>query len=189
MIIKCMNSMSIKSVVLLFIFQFVYIGSAAWADYPTQSERFKGMGATFKKAKKNSEKDKSTSDDVKQNENNAQDEILETEIESSGNYFKLHTFVVNVSDQSSHKKISFLTLDVYCEIRDDSDKNLINNHIAPIKDAIITHISGIDRKDIQTPKQKKALQNTLTQKVSDVLYSLTGKKSIIQLYITRMLID
>ena len=67
MIIKCMNSMSIKSVVFLFIFQFVYIGSAAWADYPTQSERFKGMGATFKKAKKNSEKDKSTSDEVKQN--------------------------------------------------------------------------------------------------------------------------
>lgn len=178
-----MNAMSIKSVVLLFVFQFVYIGSAVWADYPTQSERFKGMGATFKKAKENSRKNQSTADEVKKNESE------ETEIESSGNYFKLHTFVVNVSDQSSHKKISFLTLDIYCEIRDDNDKNLINNHIAPVKDAIITYISGIDRKDIQTPKQKKALQNTLTQKVSDVLYSLTGKKSIIQLYITRMLID
>ena len=184
-----MNFMFIKFVVLLFIFQFIYIGSVAWADYPTQSERFKAMGATFKKAKENSLENQSTADEVKKNETNSQTEIEETEIESSGNYFKLHTFVVNVSDQSSHKKISFLTLDIYCEIRDDNDKNLINNHIAPIKDVIITYISGIDRKDIQTPKQKKSLQNTLTQKVSDVLYSLTGKKSIIQLYITRMLID
>ncbi len=177
--IRFINLKFLKSIVLLFIFQFINISSVVWsADYPTQSERFKGMGATFKEAKKNEHKLRAEIEEIKTEET-----------DTAGNYFKLHTFVVNVRDKSSHKKINFLTLDIFCETKNINDKVIIEYHIAPVKDVIITYISGIERTEIQTPGQKKALQDTLTQKVSDILYRLTGKKLIIQLYITRILVN
>lgn len=181
---KFINSIFIKYIILFFCFQIFNISTAVWS-YPTQSERFKGMGTAFKEAKKTSQP---SSNELKKDDNDA-NEVLEAKTESPANYFKLHTFVVNIKDQSSHKKISFITLDIYCEINNENEKVIINTHLAPVKDSIITHISGIDRQEIQTPRQKKSLQNSLTQKASDVLYRLTGKKVISQLYITRILVD
>ncbi|MCU7800358.1 MAG: flagellar basal body-associated FliL family protein [gamma proteobacterium symbiont of Lucinoma myriamae] len=61
--------------------------------------------------------------------------------------------------------------------------------MAPIKDAIITHTSGLFRQQIQTQKQKKELQTHLTEKVANRLKTLTGKKVISDLYLTRIIIQ
>ena len=83
----------------------------------------------------------------------------------------------------------FLTLEVFYEIINTDDKGLIETHIAPIKDAIITYTSGMFRQQMQTQKQKKGLQKELTKKVSKLLKKLTGKKVISDLYLTRIIIQ
>ena len=69
------------------------------------------------------------------------------------------------------------------------DRWLIDTHIAPIKDIIITHVSGIERQKIQTQRQKKELQQVLSNKVTAQLKKLTGKTVINDLYITRFIIQ
>ncbi|MDX2505179.1 MAG: flagellar basal body-associated FliL family protein [Gammaproteobacteria bacterium] len=165
---------------MLVFFQLMGVSPVAWSEnYPSQQERFKGMGSTFKEMK-----NKSKSKQEQQDEKNKK---ISVDVKPSS-YFKFHTFVVNVMDSRSHEKILFLTVDIYCEINNPDDKGLINTHKAPIKDSIITHLSGINRSEIQTPKQKKQLQAKLTQRVSDILLKLTGEKVISGLYITRMII-
>ncbi len=180
-----MRSSFIQSILLLLFFQCVVSIPVAWSEgLPSQTERFKGMSSTFKekvnmsKAAEAAAKAKQLEEEKQRNEANAK----------PVNYFKLHIFVVNVTDKRFSDKILLLTLDLYCEIQNLDDKSLIDTHIAPIKDSIITYLSGIDRQEIQTPKQKKSLQNDLTQRVSDVLLKLTGKKVVSGLYITRMII-
>jgi len=162
--------------------------SDAWATggLPSQKSRFQGMGSTLKAQKEGSiaipfmdsgSDEKKTDDDL-----TIQDDSLST-------YFKLHTFVVNVVDSRYEDQLLFLTLEVFCKISDADDKWLIDNHIAPIKDAIISYTSGLNRQTIQTQKQKKALQKELTLRVSNRLKKLTGKKVISDLYLTRIIIQ
>lgn len=182
-----------RSIFIQFILIFVFVQpvgfvSIAWSEgLPSQTERFKGMGSTFKAKKVQAKSNEATAENKQENEEEEESNINKTDDKISS-YFKLHTFVVNVTENHSYEKILFLTVDIYCEIKNPEDKALIDSHIAPIKDSIITYLSGINRKDIQTPRQKKALQAKLTERVSDVLLKLTGKKVINGLYVTRMII-
>lgn len=181
-----MRSSFIQSILLLFFFQCVLSIPVAWPEgFPSQKERFKGMGSTFKAKIRKSDASEAAAKAKQQKEERQRNEV---NANKPVNYFKLHIFVVNVTDKRFSDKILLLTLDLYCEIQNLDDKSLIDTHIAPIKDSIITYLSGIDRQEIQTPKQKKSLQNDLTQRVSDVLLKLTGKKVVSGLYITRMII-
>jgi len=181
-----MRSTFIQSILLLLFFQCVVSIPVAWSEgLPSQTERFKGMSSTFKEKVNKSKAAEAAAAKAKQ----LKEEKQRNEVDAKPvNYFKLHIFVVNVTDKRFSDKILLLTLDIYCEIQNLDDKSLIDTHIAPIKDSIITYLSGIDRQEIQTPKQKKSLQNDLTQRVSDVLMKLTGKKVVSGLYITRMII-
>lgn len=165
--------------------------STVWATegLASQKSRFEGMGATFKAKKKAaSAADSSMSAENKTSED---DEALDenTSDDDSASYFKLHTFVVNVVDKRDEDKLLFLTLEVFCEIKQTDDRWLIDTHIAPIKDTIITYISGLNRQTIQTQKQKKALQKELTLRVSNTLKKLTGKNVVSELYLTRIIIQ
>lgn len=159
-----------------------FLISNAWSEerLPSQKARFQGMGSTLKKQKTQTffSSDKSKVDKNKK--------IAE---EKSGDYFKLHTFVINVRDERYPGSLFFLTLEVFCEIINPDDKWLIETHIAPIKDTIITYTSGMFRQQMQTQKQKKRLQKELTKKVSKLLKRLTGKKVISDLYLTRIIIQ
>lgn len=156
--------------------------SNAWSveGLPSQKSRFQGMGSTLKEQKKqilfSSEETETSNEDV-------------TVEEKPGTYFKLHTFVINIRDKRYPGKLLFLTLEVFCEIKDEDDKWLIETHIAPIKDAIITYTSGLFRQQIQTQKQKKQLQKDLTVQVRNLLKKLTGKNVISDLYLTRIIIQ
>jgi len=156
--------------------------SNAWSKegLPSQKERFQGMGSTFKKQQTQTffSFDKPKVDKNK-----------ETAEEKSGDYFKLHTFVINVRDDRYPGSLFFLTLEVFCEIINPDDKWLIETHIALIKDTIITYTSGMFRQQMQTQRQKKRLQKELTKKVSKLLKKLTGKKVISDLYLTRIIIQ
>lgn len=153
---------------------------------PSQQSRFEGMGSTFKAKKQQSSDSSSAGKDLNTaDEENAQND--QPQMENS--YFKLHTFVVNIIDKRADDKLFFLTLEVYCEIRDVNERDLIDEHIAPIKDTIITHVSGLKRSQIQTQKQKKELQTYLSEKSKAVIKQLTGKAIINDLYITRILIQ
>ncbi|NOQ77838.1 MAG: hypothetical protein GQ546_00395 [Gammaproteobacteria bacterium] len=156
--------------------------SNAWSTegLPSQKARFQGMGSTLKEQKTQ------TFFSSDEPEVNNKEEVQE---EQPGTYFKLHTFVVNIRDERYPGKLLFLTLEVFCEIKDEDDKWLIETHIAPIKDTIITYTSGLFRQQIQTQKQKKALQESLTQKVRSLLKTTTGEKVISNLYLTRIIIQ
>lgn len=159
---------------------------AAGGDLPSQKARFEGMGATFK-AKKKEAADKAAAEKLAQEKKQAEEN--EAAAEEAKTYFKLHTFVVNVIDQNKKDKLLFLTLDVFCEIKQADDRWIIDEHIAPLKDTIISYISGLKRQAIQTQKQKKSLQQELTKRVQKVLKKQTGSKVISQLYLTKFLIQ
>lgn len=150
---------------------------SAAGDFPSQKARFQGMGSTFKAKKKEAAAKSSKKTETTTSE------------DESATYFKLHTFVVNVVDQRYKDKLIFLTLEVFCKINQPDDKWLIDNNIAPIKDTIITYISGLSRDKIQTQKQKKQLQKDLTLRVANVLKELIGKEVISDLYLTRIIIQ
>ena len=143
------------------------------------------MGSTFKAKKKQA----AASNSSNNTETDAAEDDELTAENDSVTYFKLHTFVVNVVDKHNENKLVFITLEVFCEINKADDKGLIDAHIAPIKDTIITYVSGLSRDKIQTQKQKKELQKILTQRVSAVLKELTGKKVVSELYLTRIIIQ
>jgi len=170
------------------VFPVVFI-SNAWSTegLPSQKARFQGMGSTLKANKTNSnslfsadESKKTVSDETDNNEK------IKTK---SGTYFKLHTFVINIRDKRYPGKLFYLTLEIYYEIIEPTDKILIETNIAPIKDIIITHASGLFRQEIQTPKQKKTLQMDLTEKVKIKLNTLTGDSVISDLYLTRIIVQ
>lgn len=188
-----MFAIFIRSIVFVFVCSMVipadYFISSAWSgdSLPSQKSRFEGMSSTFKEKKQQSssannkvksEKDESDADDQ-------DDKSSEANI----SYFKLHTFVVNIQDKRIQNKLVTITLEVFCEIKNSDDKWVIDTHIAPIKDAVITYVSGMNRENIQTQKQKKELQQQLTDRVSAVLKELTGKNVINGLYITRFIIQ
>lgn len=165
----------------------IFPDAFAASGMASQKERFSGMGATFKAKKKEAEEAEKKDEEERiareeaEQSKNASDEAV--------TYFKLHTFVVNVVDTRDTDKLLFLTLEIYCKIQDSEDRWLINNHLAPIKDSIITYISGLNRQEIQTQKQKKSLQKTLTERASSTLKKLTGKKVISDLYLTRIIVQ
>lgn len=165
---------------------FIISESFAADGMASQKERFSGMSSTFKEKKKAAEAEKKAEaerkakEEAEQSKNSAAD---------TATYFKLHTFVVNVVDTRDMDRILFLTLEIFCKIQDSDDRWLINNHLAPIKDTIITYISGLNRQEIQTQKQKKSLQKELTERVSNLLQKLTGKKVISDLYLTRIIVQ
>ncbi len=168
-----------------------FLISTAWsAEMASQKDRFAGMGATFKEKKKEAADKQAALDAKEAAEKKAEEEQKEEQkAEALTSYFRLHTFVVNVIDEQNVDKILLLTLEVFCEIKDPDDRWLIDEHLAPIKDSIITYISGIKRQEIQTQKQKKALQKELTLRVSAVLKKLTGQDLISNLYLTRIIIQ
>lgn len=157
--------------------------SNAWSTegLPSQKARFQGMGSTLKEQK--------TQTFFSSNESAVNNNKEEVQEEKPGTYFKLHTFVVNIRDERYPGKLFFLTLEIFCEIKELDDMWLIETHIAPIKDAIITYTSGLFRQQIQTQKQKKELQKHLTEKVANRLKTLAGKKVISDLYLTRIIIQ
>jgi len=162
--------------------------SSAWSEgsLPSQKERFSGMSSTFKEKKKQISAAKNQQ---KSDQEQSPDEEDNKPLAANISYFKLHTFVVNIQDNRQPDKLVTLTLEIFCEINNSDDKWLIDTHIAPIKDSIITHVSGIERERIQTQKQKIDLQQELTDRVSSVLKNLTGQKVINGLYITRFIIQ
>ena len=168
--------------------RFLIPDAHATEDLPSQKARFAGMSATFKAKKKEAEEA-----EKKEAEEKATKEAEEQEKRSAGDeavtYFKLHTFVVNVIDERDEDKLLFLTLEIFCKIKNSDDRWLINHNLAPIKDTIITYISGLNRQEIQTQKQKKTLQKELTRRVDDTLKKLTGKKVISNLYLTRIIVQ
>ncbi|MCU7939946.1 MAG: flagellar basal body-associated FliL family protein [gamma proteobacterium symbiont of Bathyaustriella thionipta] len=174
--------------VLMFVVSIQLIGldsffiSDAWSKdgLPSQKARFQGMGSTLKEQKKQ------TLFSSDESEITSKEEIQE---EKPGTYFKLHTFVINIRDERYPGKLLFLTLEIFCEIKESDDKWIIETHIAPIKDAIITYTSGLFRQQIQTQKQKKELQEQLAKRVRDVLKTLSGKNVISDLYLTRLIIQ
>ncbi len=179
-----LNHSIFSAVFILIAFGNLFIPVAqATEGLPSQKARFAGMGSTFKA------KIKEPSSDSSINVQQATSEDNESLDEDSSSYFQLHTFVVNVVDQRDANKLLFLTLEVFCKINEPDDKWLIDNHLAPIKDSIITYVSGIERQKIQTQKQKKAMQKELTQRVSIVLKQLTGKNVLADLYLTRIIIQ
>lgn len=165
-------------------FNVIFIAAAqAVEGLPSQNARFQGMGSTLKEQKKRTLFSSTDAETIKA------EKKPEAQEEKPGSYFKLHTFVINIRDERYPGKLLFLTLNVFCEIKDEDDKWLIETHIAPIKDVIITYTSGLFRQQIQTPKQKKHLQQTLTDKVKSRLYDLTGENVISRLYLTRIIIQ
>jgi len=190
-----MRSILIRSIYITASFYLIALSgtfiSAVWATegLPSQKSRFEGMGATFKAKKKAASEANSSinaEDTTSENEDVPDDNLPE---DNSASYFKLHTFVVNVVDKRDEDTLLFLTLEVFCEIKQTDDRWLIDTHIAPIKDTIITYISGLNRQTIQTQKQKKALQKELTLRVSNTLKKLTGKNVVSELYLTRIIIQ
>lgn len=177
---------SVKIVIIIFSILplFLFFADSYSSELPSQKSRFEGMGSTFK-AKKQQNSSSSDSELLEKQEEDS--ESVGPETESS--YFKLHTFVVNVVDKRTRGNLVFLTLEVYCEIRDVNERWLIDKHLGPIKDTIITHISGLNREEIQTQKQKKELQAHLSEKTKLLIKRLTGKDIINELYLTRILIQ
>jgi flagellar basal body-associated protein FliL len=157
------------------------------SSLPSQQERFSGMRGTFKE-KMDESGGASSGFLFKKSEPEAKQEEQEA-VNDNSSYFRLHTFVVNILDQRYQDKIQLLTLEVYCEINDEAYRYLIDDHLPAIKDTIITHVSGLDRQQIQTQKQKKELQQILTTKVSTLIKQLTGKTIVNDLYLTRFLIQ
>ncbi len=162
---------------------FFVASSQAAGGLPSQQARFEGMGATFKAKKKEATALSAQMMSENSNEKNT------SSSNDSPTYFKLHTFVVNVIDQKSKDKLTFLTLEIYIKISDPDEKWIIDHHMAAIKDVIITYISGLNRQTIQTQKQKKTLQKKLTMRVYDRLKKLSGKTVISDLYLTRILVQ
>ena len=175
---------SITFVVSIVLPLFLFSADSYSSGLPSQQSRFEGMGSTFK-AKKQQSNSSSESELIEKQEEDSEAEGAETE----SSYFKLHTFVVNVVDKRAHGRLVFLTLEVYCEIRDANERWLIDKHLGPIKDTIITHISGLNREELQTQKQKKELQAYLSEKTKLLIKRLTGKAIINDLYLTRILIQ
>ncbi len=159
---------------------------AVGGELPSQKARFDGMGATFK-AKKKEAADKAAAAKLAKDKQQAEEEAAASE--EAETYFKLHTFVVNIIDQRMPDKLLFLTMDIFCKIKQADDRWLIDEHIAPVKDTIITYTSGLKRQQLQTQKQKKALQQELTQRVQKRLKYLTGNKVISDLYLTKFIIQ
>ncbi|MCW8930208.1 MAG: flagellar basal body-associated FliL family protein [Gammaproteobacteria bacterium] len=164
---------------------FIISDAVATSGLPSQQARFSGMSGTFKAKKKEAEAERLAEEaeaqkEAEQNDNSSDDSVT---------YFKLHTFVVNVIDEDNVDKLLLLTLEIFCKIQDSEDRWLIENHLAPIKDTIITYVSGQNRQGIQTQKQKKTLQKELTERVSETLKKLTGKKVISALYLTRIIVQ
>ncbi len=161
----------------------------AAGDLPSQKARFEGMGSTFKAKKNNvSSANSSINTENSSSDNNETSDKNNTD-DDSATYFKLHTFVVNVVDKHEEDKLLFLTLEVFCKINQAEDRWLIDDHLAPIKDTIISYVSGFNRQKIQTQKQKKELQYELTLRVAQVLKELTGKRVISGLYLTQIIIQ
>ncbi|MCP3850356.1 MAG: flagellar basal body-associated FliL family protein [Gammaproteobacteria bacterium] len=165
-------------------FSIVTSNAYATTGLPTQKERFAGMSGAFKEKKKEAEDAKAAAEEKAKLE--AEQKSLEG---AEATYFRLHTFVVNVIDQREPDRLFFLTLEIYSKIYNSDDRWIVNTHLAPIKDIIISSVSGLERQDIQTQKQKKALQKQLTQKVSNLLKKLSGKNVISDLYLTRIIVQ
>jgi|GEM_PF-5501305 len=159
--------------------------SEVWASegLPSQKARFQGMGATLKEQKKQTF---FSSDESKDEDTAVSDK---TTIDDSSSYFKLHTFVLNIRDKRYPGQLIFLTLDIFCELKNPDDRWLIDSHMPAIKDWVITYVSGLYRQQLQSQKKKKQLQQNLTRDIQTLLLRLTGKKVITNLYLTRILIQ
>lgn len=187
-----LTTIFVRSIVFLFICYLItpagFVIATAWSEdsLPSQKARFEGMGSTFKEKKRQSLSANKAGISSAE-ELNLEDD--KTASDANISYFKLHTFVVNIQDKRIQNRLVTITLEVFCEIKNSDDKWLIDTHMAPIKDSIITYVSGIDRETIQTQKQKKELQQQLTERVSAVLKKLTGHEVISGLYITRFIIQ
>ena len=181
----------IHSIVFLFVCYFItpadYFISSVWSaeSLPSQKSRFEGMSSTFKEKKQQRSSAKNNLETDTEGSDNEQNSPSDDNI----SYFKLHTFVVNIRDKRIQNNLVTITLEIFCELKEPQDRWIIDTHLAPIKDTIITRLSGIQRETIQTQKQKKELQQELTNRVSAVLQKLTGKTVISGLYITRLIIQ
>lgn len=110
----------------------------------------------------------------------------EEEVDDTKYYELSPPFVVNL--QTNERRMRFLQVRLQV-LGSPAAIEAVQKHNAPLRDVIITSLSSQTRESVNTPKKKKALQNTVQADVENILKELTGKKQIEGLYFTNFVIQ
>ena len=99
-----------------------------------------------------------------------------------GHMVTLEPFVVNLSDVT---EIHYLRIQIAVELKDEAAGKEFENKKVPVRDRVITYLSGLTMDDLRTPSDKDVVRQRLLEQIRDT----SGNKGVRHIYFGEFMVQ